>query len=143
MVPEQLLRRMIGKFTVGDDCWEWTAAMTYGYGAIGAGSGSRRTLKAHRVMWEWFNGPIPEGLHILHRCDNRRCVRPDHLYPGTDADNVRDMWERGRAVIWQRGRDHCFRGHPWDYVAPDGERGCRTCRAEATRRSQERRRDVG
>lgn len=142
MVRAPLMKRLMGKFLVGDGCWEWTAATSHGYGIIGSGVG-RANLKAHRAVWELFNGPVPEGMHLLHNCDNRRCVRPDHLRPGTDADNVRDMWDRGRAVVWQHSLTTCRKGHPLDYIAPDGERGCRTCRAAASRRSRERRRTVG
>lgn len=53
--------------------------------------------RAHRVSWRYAHGEIPEGLCILHHCDNRACVNPDHLYAGTLADNVRDMVERHRA----------------------------------------------
>ena len=78
-----------------DDCWEWKAAQTKdGYGSIGVGN--QKTDKAHRVSWQLHNGPIPEGLHVLHNCDNPSCVNPKHLHLGTNADNVREKVERGR-----------------------------------------------
>jgi hypothetical protein len=79
-------------------CWIWTGAVdNHGYGKISLGGRSLRTnLKAHRVSYEMANGPIPEGLGILHVCDTPGCVNPKHLYPGTQKDNARDMSKRGR-----------------------------------------------
>lgn len=80
-----------------DECWLWVGAVSAtGYGAIGLNR-STRALSAHRVAWELHNGPIPEGKFILHSCDNRRCVNPAHLRPGSQRENVADMHSRGRA----------------------------------------------
>lgn len=78
-----------------DACWPWTGARN----ACGYGSLNRqgKTLSAHRVAYERSFGIIPDGLHVLHRCDNPPCCNPDHLYAGTHADNMRDKSERGRA----------------------------------------------
>lgn len=78
-----------------DDCWEWIAYVRKdGYGYFGLAK--NKPAKAHRLSWELVNGPIPDGLHILHRCDNRKCVNPEHLFLGTDQDNMDDMWAKGR-----------------------------------------------
>ena len=53
-------------------------------------------MYAHRAAWELANGPVPNGMSVLHRCDNPPCVRPEHLFVGTQKDNVRDMIEKGR-----------------------------------------------
>lgn len=83
---------------IGDGCWDWSGATARnGYGVFQLGVGRREY--AHRVAFQMFTGPIACGLVVRHRCDNRRCVRPDHLEVGTAKDNVRDMFERGRAHV--------------------------------------------
>lgn len=82
-----------------EGCWEWTGATTWGYGEVNRQGISGR--RVHRLAWEFAYGPIPDGLMVLHRCDNRSCVRPDHLFLGTAADNMHDMIAKGRAS-WQR-----------------------------------------
>lgn len=85
-------------------CWEWKGRTDrYGYGlswessALTGVSRRGRRTGAHRVAWMLFRGPIPNGLWVLHRCDNRRCVRPDHLFLGTVQDNNADRKAKGRA----------------------------------------------
>src|SRR5690349_16079301 len=94
-------------------CWLWTAGDNgLGYGLIGEGGRGCRRLYAHRVSWEIHNGPIPKGMSVLHRCDNPPCVRPDHLWLGTQGDNLRDMVAKGRDGFrthpdrWIRGEEH-------------------------------------
>lgn len=79
------------------DCWEWTISLTNkGYGQFQTGHG---IVNAHRMAWHFTHGEIPIGQCVLHRCDNRKCARPDHLFLGTIADNNADMRAKGR----QRG----------------------------------------
>lgn len=75
-------------------CWEWTSAKDPGgYGVFELDD---KTCGAHRVSFELFKGPIPAGKLVMHTCDNRGCVRPSHLKPGTSLDNNRDMMAKGR-----------------------------------------------
>jgi hypothetical protein len=75
-------------------CWDWTGEISNtGYGRIRI-DGKNKSV--HRVAWELLFGPIPEGMNVLHRCDNRRCVRADHLWLGTGTDNMQDCSAKGR-----------------------------------------------
>lgn len=80
-------------------CWLWLAAKNeHGYGLVGLTRDSRHlTYRAHRYSWELVNGKAPAGGQILHRCDVRLCVNPDHLFLGNNAVNMRDKALKGRA----------------------------------------------
>jgi HNH endonuclease len=82
-----------------DGCWVWTAKLdSHGYGMSATGArGARRYTGAHRQSWKLTFGDIPEGLCVLHRCDNPPCVNPGHLFLGTQGENIDDMHAKGRA----------------------------------------------
>jgi hypothetical protein len=79
-------------------CWIWQGGTSNGYGMMRDG---KRTVRTHRRSWELYRGPIPGKFHVLHTCDVKLCVNPDHLFLGTTADNTRDMVAKGR---WKGGK---------------------------------------
>jgi hypothetical protein len=86
-------------------CWVWTGAITgKGYGILHLKNYDfpQRTVQAHRLVYTVCVEPVPDGLHVLHRCDNPPCCRPDHLFLGTDADNVADKVAKGRQLKGER-----------------------------------------
>jgi hypothetical protein len=120
-------------------CWEWTGALhRNGYGAFKLRDG--RQMLAHRFAWELANGAVPEGLNVLHQCDNRRCVRPDHLFVGTQRENIRDMVAKGRHFAGGTPT-HCPSGHVRNgntrFVK--GHPVCRLCRAETQKKWRQNR----
>lgn len=81
----------------GDGCWEWTSNRdSHGYGMMIV-KGERR--KAHRLAMEFEHGRLPSSVLVCHRCDNPPCVRPDHLFLGTAADNTHDAMRKGRLIF--------------------------------------------
>lgn len=80
--------------TKAEGCWNWNGSVgNHGYGQV---QYMNQPYTSHRLSWELHCGPIPDDLQVLHRCDNRRCCNPGHLFLGTQADNVKDMIEKGR-----------------------------------------------
>jgi hypothetical protein len=95
--------RFWSKVTLGEGCWEWAAGCSRaGYGSIGINTGKTwKIVNSHRWMWEFVHGPIPDNLCVLHKCDNRKCVRPDHLFLGDRLDNANDMLAKGRKAVFK------------------------------------------
>ena len=94
------------KVRKGLDCWEWTSSKNYGgYGTFCLG---KTTFLAHRIAYTILIGKIPSAMCVLHTCDNRSCVNPDHLWIGTYADNYHDMAAKGRVSAANQtcGEDH-------------------------------------
>lgn len=110
-----------------------------GYGQIRWGGALGRLVRVHRVMYEAHVGPIPDGLGVLHSCDNPPCAEPTHLRPGTQLDNAADRDSRGRhnKASWTA----CPNGHPYppDRPAKVDKNRCRECARERNRRYEQRR----
>lgn len=97
--PSNFKKRFWDKVIKGPECWEWEASRSKaGYGQLQVRSISPRPLLAHRVSWILANGEIPNGLFVLHKCDNPACVRPSHLFLGTQRDNNTDRQRKGRTA---------------------------------------------
>lgn len=84
-------------------CWLWTGCKdNHGYGQLAIRQGLK--IRSHRISYELFVGEIPEGQFVLHKCDNPACVRPDHLFLGSQKDNMRDMDQKDRRKLPQARR---------------------------------------
>lgn len=92
-----ILDRFWAKVDRSGDCWEWTASRIGEYGQFGVHAG--RVMTAHRFIDIAFNGDMNDGEYTLHKCDNPLCVRPSHLFRGTQAVNIADMIAKGRGVL--------------------------------------------
>ena len=124
--------RFWAKVEKTDSCWLWTGQLSNaGYGMLLV---SRRMRNAHRWAYEYFVGPVPEGLEIDHLCRIRRCVRPDHMEAVTRSVN------QLRGNSWWRRKTHCPRGHPYDSAntlsyGKKPKRQCRMCTNDRKRRA--------
>ncbi len=108
---EEFAARFWTKVQKTSECWLWIGAPSSGgYGQIG---NRNKRLMAHRVSWEIHFGAISDGMHVLHHCDTPCCVRPDHLFLGTQADNMADRNEKGRQ---SHGEGHACSKLTWEAV---------------------------
>jgi hypothetical protein len=122
------------------DCWLWVGARTKGRSAY---YGTYNSQRAHRLVYEATIGPIPRGLVLDHLCRNPLCVRPDHLEPVTNKENIL----RGVSFSAKNAqKTHCPEGHEYSawntYTRPSGHRVCMQCRIVKNKASRARRRAV-
>jgi len=110
MVNIPAIDRLNSKTVKKKGCWNWTGAKEFhGYGQIWY---LDRIWVASRLAYTLYVGSIPNGLHVLHSCDNPPCTNPKHLFLGTMSDNLRDCVRKGRHACIRR--THCPRGHPYN-----------------------------
>jgi hypothetical protein len=123
---------------VSTPCDEWVGAhngMGYGFITI-----AKVKVYAHRLAWMQDHGHT--DLHMMHLCDNPRCINVGHLRPGTHAENMADSARKGRTTNQNKNKTECLNGHPFDEsntrITPQGERACRTCAREWMRAARAR-----
>ena len=97
------MKRFWDKVEKTDKCWNWKAGIR-GENGYGCFKVNGKNENSHRVSWRITFGEIPEGLLVCHHCDNRLCVRPEHLFLGTYKDNMQDCSLKGRIVTFRKGK---------------------------------------
>lgn len=137
----QVKDRFLNKVEKTNNCWNWKAYIRHD--GRGEFSFNSKAEKAHRISHLLFKGNIPEGLHVLHKCDNPKCVKPSHLFLGTHADNMRDCKAKGRHFL--STKTHCSNGHKFTEKntryrkRPDQKYISRVCRVCESRTFKEAR----
>lgn len=134
---------LAGPTPLDTPCREYPNRNHNGYGRRSTEFGR---ILVHRWVWIKANGPIPEGLCVMHRCDNPPCYRIDHLRLGTIGDNTRDMIAKGRDLNQNKRKTHCPCGLEYDYIYTKAngriQRRCTPCQSDYQRARRARLREV-
>jgi hypothetical protein len=94
LYDESVKKRLLNKVKIENECWLWEGCLNH----VGYGQSSYRSkqMTVHRLSWKVFKGDFDSKLCVLHKCDNRNCINPEHLYLGNQCDNMQDAFDRGR-----------------------------------------------
>jgi hypothetical protein len=137
--PKTIKDRLMSRVETEGECLIWQGAKRpSGYGVIGVKLAGKHTVQStHRIAYEIFNGPIPDGLHIDHMCSRKACVNPQHLRAVPQATNNQAMWDRGE----REKVTHCKWGHEFtpENTTIHNRSGCRQCRMCRILRNRARR----
>lgn len=140
-MSEDAWRRFVGHIDLSDPtgCWSWMSSKSFGYGYFWL---NNKRLRAHRLAYEIWVEPIPDGLCLDHLCRNRSCVNPDHLEAVTPTENL--MRGESPAAL-NAAKTHCPKGHPYsgrNLLFSSGSRRCLTCHRERERQRRAKLKEV-
>ena len=148
---QKALNRFSNLLEKTNTCWNWKSTISKrGYGKFFY---KNKQMLAHRFSYMIFNGELKHGMYVCHKCDNTKCVNPEHLFLGTNSDNVRDCVKKNRKYVKKIkntifsikfGRnDFCKNGHDIKndknvYTLKNGRQYCKICQNAANKRSREK-----